>query len=318
MGLFGNYLVRKIYKGPYIPGLSSGNLGSYARAQRGFYNSVTGGSNRRYGGSRGGDGLTSDILDSASAIFNSGAEKRMFESFCNDIIEGLNDIADLNPGQKAIVEQLQDGAKRSAKRRGKNFKSDSFLSDVRIDIGDEKYNAISQSLENAAKLIEEASHAAFTGAEWWDYASIALNSFSGTAFIRSRFGSAAARFVNRVQEYRALERRREMLRYSRSLRRMAFSNIYTPGRIYASDAAALRAYQTRAASNFRKQFPGMAARGIAWDSTEASTARSRATAQKFFEDRGYRRQSNGSYLSRNDVKQIQDTKMKTNLWGYRW
>ena len=85
----------------------------------------------------------------------------LWEENSQEVIDAQADILDLNPGQLSIVEgDFADAASRYCREAGEGYDSDEFISAVNLEIGDDKFNAISELVESCSEQLWEA----------WDYA----------------------------------------------------------------------------------------------------------------------------------------------------
>lgn len=88
----------------------------------------------------------------------------LWEQNYSDVIDKQADIPDLNPGQQSIVEgDFTDAAKSYCATSGEDYNSIEFVSSVRAEIGDEKFNAISELIENCSEELWEAWDLAYGG-----------------------------------------------------------------------------------------------------------------------------------------------------------
>lgn len=310
------FFFRRAYKGPYVPiGGGRSRLGSYNRNQFNMFGD-------RKSRERGSLLSNPDGIDVAEALWNNAQERAIFDQLVEQIFESLPTIADLNPGQQAILEEYIGDGVASVKRQGRKINPENIVSDARSGLGDEKYNAVSQTIENAAVLIEEAANEIFNSGEWWAIAASRLDPFlnADVAFrlqIRAAIAGAKSEVVQ-LRYWDSVFKRNDAKSFTAAMRLSPFNNFPTPNRVFGTNAIALQAYRANASINFKKEFPDLARRGIAWDSYEGTKARQRKTVTNFFETRGYTKQANGNYLTKTDLAKIQTTRNQVTHFGKRW
>lgn len=320
MGLISRALFRKAFRGPYIPlgGGRRSTLGNYNRSQINLSERARLGSYARY---KNDQDVIDNLADSAEAWFNDSQEKGIFDDLAKEVISALPEISDFNPGQKAIMEEFVDDGIRNATNQGKKFDPERWVSEAKNSLGDEKYNAVSETIENTAALLEELARDIFNNAEWWWAASEAFSPLlsKGPAFT-ARIRTAAAAAAAEVRFNRTLSSmRHQAISYRRRiLFSSPFTNDLTPNRVFGSNLAALQSWRAGAAKRFASDFPELHRKGVAWDSYQGSKARRQDTVKKFFETRGYTKQANGSYLTKTDLAKIRQTTNQVRYWGYRW
>lgn len=84
-----------------------------------------------------------------------------FEDTVNEYYQKLQDNTSLNPGQQAILEDSKDQIFSYLAEVGEDYDPDNFLAWLEIEIGPEKFNALSETFETFAE--EDISDA-------WDHA----------------------------------------------------------------------------------------------------------------------------------------------------
>ena len=320
MSLIGSYLFRKAYRGPYVPlgGGRRSTLGRYNRDQFNGFERTRLGSYQRY---RRDQDVIDNLAEASEAWFNNAQEKNIWDGLVEEIMQSLPEISDLNPGQKAILEEFTGTGASNARRQGKKFDPERFVSDARSDLGDDKYNAVSETIENTAALLEELARDIFNNAEWWWAASEAFSPLlsKGPAFTL-RIRTAAAAAVREVKFNRTLSSmRHQATAYRRNiLFSSPFTSDPTPDRVFGSNAMALSAWRAGAVKRFANDFPELHRKGVAWDSYQGTKARQKRTVTRFFETNGYTKQENGSYLTKTDLGKIKQTTNQVRHWGYRW
>lgn len=88
----------------------------------------------------------------------------LWEENSQAVINQQADIPDLNPGQLSIVEgDFADAASSYCREAGENYSSDDFIAAVRLDIGDDKFNAISELIEDCSEQLWEAWDLSYGG-----------------------------------------------------------------------------------------------------------------------------------------------------------
>jgi hypothetical protein len=219
--MFGRFIVRRIFTGRYVPlGGRRTSLGTYTRNlnefDRRFYSAMHGKSTKSSG-----DiiyELADDAYDAGEIWANHQAEEKYWNDFIEEFFSSLEEIPDLNPGQKSIIQSFTDGALSWVKRSYQDYNPDSFISYAKEDLGDEKYNAVSQTIESAAVTLEEARASIFGYSDMAAFVgSLHLNSLS--AYSASKITSAARMARSQIENYRrriwTLELSKEFLQSAR-------------------------------------------------------------------------------------------------------
>lgn len=198
-----------------------------------------------------------------------------WEAYSAEIIDSQIDKAG-NPGQETLLGEDYFGgiAKGICLDLMEDYEPNDFVIRVQLALDDTYYNAINEIIaECAEELVEVHEECINPGYLLVGGGRRGKHSvrFRVNSTLRTRYSPALSRFRNTFG-----------------------STMLTPDRVFSSSAAALSNYQGLAIRNFARKQPGLYAKGYAWDSYKASTARSRATARKFLRE-------NPNGRPRNDV-----------------
>lgn len=118
---------------------------------RKFVKSIVGGRRKSAGGLIGGEILARSI--------DGWFDNRNWEATYPDVIEEGNK-SDFNPGQQSIFEEdYKPAAELYCRTFGEEYDPDAFISFVESTIGSDKFNAISETIEETSQYLYEA----------WDY-----------------------------------------------------------------------------------------------------------------------------------------------------
>ena len=221
-----------------------------------------------------------------------GIDDYKWEQIYEEIIRSKED-GDFNPGQQVIIrDEFIPNALGFCRQRDKDFNARDFVNYLQLVIADDKYNAISITIETTANELQEAFESIYG-----NYGlSFALGVVvGGGGAHKSIIGSSRARMLGR---FRDAEQYSSYLRYQS---RSSFAD--TPNRgVFGSDARAYSNYFANAQRNY----------GINWNTNKAAVERSRQTATKYLKKAGY-----GAGLTPQARARIRQTRINTNVLGYR-
>jgi hypothetical protein len=221
-----------------------------------------------------------------------GFDDSKWEQIYEEIIRSKED-GDFNPGQQIIIrDEFIPNAIGFCSQRGKDYNAQDFVNYLQLVIADDKYNAISITIETTANELQEAFESIYG-----NYGlSFALGIVAGGGGAhRSIIGASRARMLGR---FRDAEQYSSYLRYQS---RSSFAD--TPNRgVFGSDARAYSNYFANAQRNY----------GINWNTNKAAVERSRQTATKYLKKAGY-----GAGLTPQARARIRQTRINTNVLGYR-
>lgn len=94
-----------------------------------------------------------------------------WEEGSSDLYSNLQALPGLNPGQQAILEQNQETILSFLFEQGEGYDPDDFLSFLNVELGEAKFNALSETFELYSEGLEEI----------WDH------SYGGDSYGRKKF-----------------------------------------------------------------------------------------------------------------------------------
>ena len=235
-----------------------------------------------------------------------------WEEFYTDILDSTTYLADeRRTGQRVVIEEymIPAGKDYCEEKKG-DFNPDEFEAHIRLEIGDEKYNAVDEIVPEIAQDLYAASDEIYGIGKYGS--SFAFGAAVGSG-IRGR--GAISFKINRTS---AIRRFQDYVKGSARIGSLA-SSALTPNRVFSSNRAALANWQAGGISRFA-----------------SATGRSYSEAAKMYGGTEYRRfnlnrnikklNARGVYLPSQlsgkersaSLAAIQQTRNQVTNFGYRW
>jgi len=236
-----------------------------------------------------------EVIEDLAITKGFGFDDDAWEGVSTEIIEAQVEKAG-NPGQETILEDYFAPAAISyCERLREDYNADGFVIEMGVELRDDMYDAISEIIEECSLELEDL-HSQIFG----NY---------GMSFLFGATVGRSSRFYNSVKGTNGAK---SYQNYLNDLTRNSFSSMYTPGRVFGSNQQALISWQAGAEAKYGKN----------WNTYKAAQQRSRDNAHKILTSRGYsyspNNPSTGGYLTKTDLKKIQDTRNQVKISGRRW
>jgi hypothetical protein len=296
-------------------GLKSGSMfgrGRYGnRSLTESINTIRGVTNRLRGDAAFSSGLEEAFED---YFFNSTFDlsEQYWEEFYTDILDSTTYLADeRRTGQKVVIEEYMIPAgKDYCEEKKEDFDPDEFEAHIRLEIGDDKYNAVDEIVPEIAKDLYAAAD------EIFGIGNYAPSFAAGYALGGGIRGRGAISFkINRASSIRRFQ---DYIKGSARIGSIS-SSALTPNRVFSSNKAALANWQAGGITRFA-----------------SATGRSYGEAAKLYGGKEYRQfnlQTNikklnarGVYLPSQlsgkersaSLAAIQQTRNQVTYFGKRW
>lgn len=236
-----------------------------------------------------------EVLEDLAFTKLGGFDDDAWEGASKEIIEIQQERAG-NPGQETILKDyFTPIAESYCNSIQGDYTPEGFIIEMKSELRDDMYEAISEIIEECSNELEDL-HAHV-------YGNYGMSFLYGSTIGRSSRFYNSVRGTNGAKSYQS---------YLNDLTKNTFSSMYTPNRYFASNQHAFNSWESGAIAKY----------GFKWNSYEASKARSAANAHKILTARGYRKSSSnistGGYLSKTDLKGIQNTRNQVKISGKRW
>jgi len=236
-----------------------------------------------------------EVLEDYAITKGGGLDDDAWEGVVSEVIDMQVEKAG-NPGQETILKDyFAHVAISYCNDVQSDYSPDGFVIEMGVELRDDMYEAISEIIEQCSLELEEVhSHI---------YGNYAMSFLYGSTVGRSSKFYNSVKGSNGAKSYQY---------YLNQLTNNAFSSMYNPNTIFGTNQRALTSWQAGAQAKYGKN----------WNSYKAANERSAANAHRVLTSLGYKYSPNnpstGGYLTKTDLKNIQNTKNQVKLSGFRW